>query len=212
MLEIEKSYPLNTSPVTDLNYNCWCLYSDKNPLSLQQTKPNSTALEYCLSTNGTLSGQGCATPNYKSDVFLFSIILFAATYLLSTTFKSFRTKPYLPTKYRNIISDFAVPIAIIAVTVFDNWLGLDTPKLIVPNDFKVFHIFCSFFSSSNQRWPQPTSSERGWLIAPFVDENPMWLSLVAVVPALLATILVFMDQQITAVIVNRKENKLKVRY
>lgn len=31
-------------------------------------------------------------------------------------------------------------------------------------------------------------------------------------PALLVTILIFMDQQITAVIVNRKENKLKVHY
>lgn len=30
------------------------------------------------------------------------------------------------------------------------------------------------------------------------------------VPALLVTILIFMDQQISAVIVNRKENKLKV--
>lgn len=33
----------------------------------------------------------------------------------------------------------------------------------------------------------------------------------AIVPALLATILVFLDQQITAVIVNRSEHKLKVR-
>lgn len=31
----------------------------------------------------------------------------------------------------------------------------------------------------------------------------------ACLPALLGTILIFMDQQITAVIVNRKENKLK---
>jgi len=37
----------------------------------------------------------------------------------------------------------------------------------------------------------------------------MWLA--ALLPALLATILIFMDQQITAVIVNRKENKLKVK-
>lgn len=35
--------------------------------------------------------------------------------------------------------------------------------------------------------------------------------LAAALPALLVTILVFMDQQITAVIVNRKEHKLKVR-
>lgn len=35
--------------------------------------------------------------------------------------------------------------------------------------------------------------------------------LAAALPALLVTILIFMDQQITAVIVNRKEHKLKVK-
>lgn len=44
-----------------------------------------------------------------------------------------------------------------------------------------------------------------------LGENPWWTLLVAAVPALLCTILVFMDQQITAVIINRKEHKLKVR-
>jgi hypothetical protein len=34
--------------------------------------------------------------------------------------------------------------------------------------------------------------------------------ILSAVPAMLATILIFMDQQITAVIVNRRENKLKV--
>ncbi|TKS82739.1 Sodium-driven chloride bicarbonate exchanger [Collichthys lucidus] len=55
---------------------------------------------------------------------------------------------------------------------------------------------------------QPTSNTRGWLISP-LGPNPWWTLLVAAVPALLCTILIFMDQQITAVIVNRKENKLK---
>lgn len=41
--------------------------------------------------------------------------------------------------------------------------------------------------------------------------NPWWTLLVAALPALLCTILIFMDQQITAVIINRKEHKLKVR-
>ena len=36
------------------------------------------------------------------------------------------------------------------------------------------------------------------------------MALAAVIPALLATILMFMDQQITAVIVNRKDHKMKV--
>lgn len=34
--------------------------------------------------------------------------------------------------------------------------------------------------------------------------------LAAALPAVVVTILIFMDQQITAVIVNRKEHKLKV--
>lgn len=47
-------------------------------------------------------------------------------------------------------------------------------------------------------------------MAPF-GKNPWWVYLASVLPALLVTILIFMDQQITAVIVNRKENKLRVR-
>jgi hypothetical protein len=42
-------------------------------------------------------------------------------------------------------------------------------------------------------------------------QNPWWSTIVALLPACLATILIFMDQQITSVIVNRKENKLKVK-
>lgn len=43
-----------------------------------------------------------------------------------------------------------------------------------------------------------------------MDAGPWWVSLACFVPALLLTVLIVMDQQITAVIVNRKDNKLKV--
>jgi sodium bicarbonate transporter 10 len=56
---------------------------------------------------------------------------------------------------------------------------------------------------------KPTLDNRGWIVSPF-SNNPIWTALLALLPALLGTILIFMDQQITAVIVNRKENKLKV--
>ncbi len=72
------------------------------------------------------------------------------------------------------------------------YLHLNTPKLKVPTEFK------------------PTRpNDRGWLV-PFFDKNPIWTIPIAIIPALIATILVFMDQQITAVIINRKEFKLKV--
>uniref|UniRef100_A0A673TD48 Anion exchange protein n=1 Tax=Suricata suricatta TaxID=37032 RepID=A0A673TD48_SURSU len=55
---------------------------------------------------------------------------------------------------------------------------------------------------------KPTRPDRGWFVAPF-GKNPWWVYLASILPALLVTILIFMDQQITAVIVNRKENRLR---
>ena len=90
-----------------------------------------------------------------------------------------------------MISDFAVIIAIVSMSCVDLSMGLRTPKLIVPEKF------------------EPTRNDRTWLVDPF-GGNPPWTVFAAVLPALLACILIFMDQQITAVIVNRKEHKLKV--
>ncbi len=82
-------------------------------------------------------------------------------------------------------------LAIFLNVLIDYLVGLDTPKLIVPPKFET------------------TKPGRGWIIDPF-GKNPPYMWFAALLPALLATILIFMDQQITAVIVNRKENKLKV--
>ncbi len=90
------------------------------------------------------------------------------------------------------MSDFGVVLAIFINVTFDYLMGLNTPKLIVPKEFA------------------PTKEGRGWVINPF-GKNHVGMWFAALLPALLATILIFMDQQITAVIVNRKENKLKVK-
>ena len=48
------------------------------------------------------------------------------------------------------------------------------------------------------------------LSVPLGNGLPSWAPAAAIIPALLATILLFVDQQITALIMNRKDNKLKV--
>jgi hypothetical protein len=79
------------------------------------------------------------------------------------------------------------------MSAWDVYLRLNTPKLHVPTEFK------------------PTRPhDRGWLI-PFFGKNPVWTIPFAIIPALIATVLIFMDQQITSVIINRKEFKLKVK-
>ena len=51
---------------------------------------------------------------------------------------------------------------------------------------------------------------KSFLLKPLGNNLPLWAPIAAVIPALLATGLLFMDQQITALVVNRKDNKLKV--
>ncbi|XP_074913864.1 electroneutral sodium bicarbonate exchanger 1-like [Buteo buteo] len=91
---------------------------------------------------------------------------------------------------RSTVSDFAVFLTIAIMVLLDFVVGIPSPKLQVPHTFK------------------PTRDDRGWFINP-IGPNPWWTVLAALVPALLCTILIFMDQQISAVIVNRKEHKLK---
>ncbi|KRF81831.1 sodium-driven chloride bicarbonate exchanger isoform X10 [Drosophila virilis] len=177
-----------TFPVNQGIYDCICtppLHSNASVLDFAKYKWDS-----CESYNGTLSGTDCGRPPTE-NVFLMSVVLCSGTFIFSTVLKEFKNALFFPSIVRQYISDFSVLIAIFAMTFFDYSLGVPTQKLEVPHELK------------------PTLSTRGWLIPPFSEKNPWWSAIIAVFPALLGTILIFMDQQITAVIVNRKENKLK---
>ncbi|XP_062126682.1 sodium bicarbonate cotransporter 3 isoform X8 [Drosophila sulfurigaster albostrigata] len=177
-----------TFPVNQGIYDCICtppLQSNASVLEFAKYKWDS-----CESYNGTLVGHDCGTPPTE-NVFLMSVVLCTGTFILSTILKEFKNALFFPSIVRQYISDFSVLIAIFAMTFFDYSLGVPTQKLEVPHELK------------------PTLNTRGWLIPPFTEKNPWWSPIIAVFPAMLGTILIFMDQQITAVIVNRKENKLK---
>ncbi|XP_060822759.1 electroneutral sodium bicarbonate exchanger 1 isoform X9 [Bombus pascuorum] len=191
VLSIGKKYPINTHANESFNYECWCK-PPNGSLPSSYDNINWTAFDQktCQSYNGTLVGDGCNPPHYTPDVFLMSIILFMGTFLLSIELKDFKNALFFPSKVRQVVSDFAVIIAIFSMSTLDHFVNIPTPKLEVPEEFK------------------PTLAGRGWMIWPF-QNNPWWSAIVACLPALLGTILIFMDQQITAVIVNRKENKLK---
>uniref|UniRef100_G1MR17 Anion exchange protein n=1 Tax=Meleagris gallopavo TaxID=9103 RepID=G1MR17_MELGA len=141
----------------------------------------------CLGRGGHLLGNSCP---YVPDIALLSFLLFGGTFLCCTTLKHFKSSRYFPTGFRKLVSDFSIILAILIFCAIDAALGLETPKLLVPSELK------------------PTNPMRGWIVFPF-GANPWWICLAAVVPAILVTILIFMDQQITAVILNRKEYKLQ---
>ena len=148
---------------------------------------------FSMMVNGSLSsvaGQEAPGCHFVPNAFIMSLLLFFGTYLIAMYLKRFKNERFFPTIVRSYISDFAVIIAILLMVVVDILFAIETPKLEVPREFK------------------PTWSGRGWVIPPF-NGNPWYTSLLAVIPAILGSILIFMDQQITAVIVNRKEHLLK---
>uniref|UniRef100_A0AAQ5XFJ1 Anion exchange protein n=1 Tax=Amphiprion ocellaris TaxID=80972 RepID=A0AAQ5XFJ1_AMPOC len=200
-----KYYPINRGFKPDYitAYKCECIASDQGESSnsfvfcicsvyygynLTDLDWSQLSKKECVKYGGTLVGSSC---KYVPDLALMSFILFFGTYSMTVSLKKFKFSRYFPTKVRQkLISDFAIFMSIMTFVGLDMLMGLDTPKLIVPTEFK------------------PTRIDRGWLVMPF-GKNPWWWYLASFVPALLVTILIFMDQQISAVIVNRKENKLK---
>ncbi|XP_030215517.1 solute carrier family 4 member 4a isoform X3 [Gadus morhua] len=210
MLKLAHHYPINSDFRVDYvtQYDCLCMApailensSFEIPESLDGSSVwlwNNTELPMnatwsslsekdCLKYGGELVGKACG---FVPDITVMSFILFFGTYSTSMCLKKFKTSPYFPTTMRKLISDFAIILAILIFVGVDMLVGLETPKLIVPTEFK------------------PTSPKRAWFVPPF-GGNPWWVYLASALPALLVTILLFMDQQITAVIVNRKEHKLK---
>ncbi|KAM9760206.1 electroneutral sodium bicarbonate exchanger 1 isoform 6-T8 [Dama dama] len=165
-------------------------WKDHNIVTTEVHWANLTVSE-CQEMHGEFTGSACGHHGpYTPDVLFWSCILFFTTFILSSTLKTFKTSRYFPTRVRSMVSDFAVFLTIFTMVIIDFLIGVPSPKLQVPSVFK------------------PTRDDRGWIISP-IGPNPWWTVIAAVIPALLCTILIFMDQQITAVIINRKEHKLK---
>ncbi|XP_056376017.1 sodium bicarbonate cotransporter 3 isoform X9 [Hyla sarda] len=204
LYHLGEKYAFNMHSDIDLltRYSCVCAepaIPNNNTLSMWQAK-NITASDVswrnltvseCIAHHGSFEGPACGHHGpYIPDVFFWCVILFFTTFFLSSFLKQFKTKNYFPTKVRSTISDFAVFLTIVIMVLIDYLVGVPSPKLHVPEKF------------------EPTLKDRGWIIDP-LGTNPWWTLLAAAIPALLCTILIFMDQQITAVIINRKEHKLK---
>uniref|UniRef100_A0A4W4G0U2 Anion exchange protein n=1 Tax=Electrophorus electricus TaxID=8005 RepID=A0A4W4G0U2_ELEEL len=202
LVHLGETYPFNMH--NDLSklthYTCVCTEpTDPSNATLHyweehnitSSEINWFGLDVKVSRGGEFQGSACGHHGpYIPDVLFWSVVLFFSTVAMSSFLKEFKTSRYFPTKVRAVISDFAVFITIVTMVAIDYALGVPSPKLQVPNQFK------------------PTRDDRGWIISP-LGPNPWWTVIIAFIPALLCTILIFMDQQITAVIINRKEHKLK---
>uniref|UniRef100_A0A3Q3GTY0 Anion exchange protein n=1 Tax=Labrus bergylta TaxID=56723 RepID=A0A3Q3GTY0_9LABR len=160
-------------------------------------------LQNCYHGNNTVSSSKC---NYTAaardsgkivgepNTALLSFVLMAGTYFIAFYLRKFKNSSFFPGRLRRIIGDFGVPIAILIMVLVDySFEDTYTQKLNVPSGFSV-----------------SSPEKRGWLISPLGSDGqfPVWMMAASILPAILVFILIFMESQITALIVSKKERML----
>nr|XP_021511686.1 electrogenic sodium bicarbonate cotransporter 1 [Meriones unguiculatus] len=157
MIKLADYYPINSDFKVGYNTHFSCACLPPNPVNLSVSNDTMLAPEdlptvsstdmyhnatfdwaylskkECLKYGGKLVGNNC---DFVPDITLMSFILFLGTYTSSMAMKKFKTSRYFPTTARKLISDFAIILSILIFCVIDALVGVDTPKLIVPSEFK----------------------------------------------------------------------------
>ncbi len=120
---------------------------------------------------------------------LLSLLLAIGTFYIAMRLSAFRRSRYLLSSMREFLADFGPAIAILAMTLVASWQGqVELDALAAPD-----HI--------------GTTTGRAWLSSPF--SVPVWIWFAAIGPAILASVLVFLDQNITARLVNSPDHNLQ---
>uniref|UniRef100_A0A8C1A1Q1 Solute carrier family 4 member 2a n=1 Tax=Cyprinus carpio carpio TaxID=630221 RepID=A0A8C1A1Q1_CYPCA len=125
---------------------------------------------------------------------LLSLVLTAGTFFIAFYLRKFKNSAFFPGTLRRAIGDFGVPIAISTMVLLDYSIkDTYTQKLSVPDGFSV-----------------TSPDKRGWLIHPLGSDGqfPIWMMVASILPALLVYILIFMETQITTLIVSKKDRML----
>ncbi len=121
---------------------------------------------------------------------LLTLLLALGTLYLATSLSRLRRSRYLLPWMREFLADFGPAIALASMSLVAYWLADDVilQKLEAPDSLR------------------PTV-ERSWFVNPL--NAPAWVAFASTIPALLVAMLVFIDQNITARLVNRSEHHLQ---
>uniref|UniRef100_A0AAQ5Z4D8 Anion exchange protein n=1 Tax=Amphiprion ocellaris TaxID=80972 RepID=A0AAQ5Z4D8_AMPOC len=153
---------------------------------------NTTSPSLCNFTSMAAGNPGKVVG--EPNTALLSLVLMAGTYFIAFYLRKFKNSSFFPGKLRRTIGDFGVPIAILIMVLVDYSVeDTYTQKLSVPSGFSV-----------------SSPEKRGWLISPLGSDGqfPVWMMGASILPAILVFILIFMESQITALIVSKKERML----
>ncbi|XP_028267499.1 solute carrier family 4 member 1a (Diego blood group) [Parambassis ranga] len=125
---------------------------------------------------------------------LLSMCLMFGCFFIAYFLRQFKNGHYFPGPLRRLIGDFGVPIAIFFMIAVD--ISIEdayTQKLVVPKGVQVTN-----------------PKARDWFINPMGLRKPfpVWMMGACCIPALLVFILIFLESQITTLIVSKPERKM----
>jgi len=129
--------------------------------------------------------------------------------------RKFKFSPFLPNQTcRNTITDFAVVISILIWSLIGNaFADIPIEKLNVPS--KISPTFQCCDASCTTSWPNECYGQeapygyRSWVVNLSDVNGKTWVPFMAAGPALLAFVLVFLDDGITWHLINHPSHKLK---
>ncbi|NXI44227.1 B3A2 protein, partial [Galbula dea] len=162
-----------------------CLRDNGTDVELEASRNTSTVAP--ASSSAKVTGQ----PNTA----LLSLVLMAGTFFIAFFLRKFKNSRFFPGRIRRLIGDFGVPIAILVMVLVDYGIqDTYTQKLSVPSGFSV-----------------TAPAKRGWVVNPLGERSdfPVWMMVASGLPAVLVFILIFMETQITTLIISKKERMLQ---
>lgn len=141
-------------------------------------------LRECNLNGWSLVGEGCG-----HDVVPYTIVLTVSTVLLVMFFSSIQHFGYLPSKLHQLFHDMAVLITILIISAIAYQFDVNISYVMVPKGF------------------EPTVRDT-WFVSP-LGGNQLWIILLAFIPAVFLSLLIFVEQQVTACCINHKNKFLK---
>jgi len=124
---------------------------------------------------------------------LLTLVIASVTYGTATVLKNLRKSVYFTPTIRKTVSNFAPTIGVVVGSLLARSARITygtqalLPSLIIPTEFA-------------------TTSGRSWLIP--IGDLPVWARFASLLPAMMATVLLFLDQNITVRLVNNPRYKM----
>ncbi|KAL4216954.1 Anion exchange protein 3 [Mactra antiquata] len=157
---------------------------------------NHGNVETYSKTDDYSHGKGHYSENMNEpNTALLSTILIFGTFLIAYFLRIFRNSRFLGRSARRALGDFGIFTAIVCMVLFDYiCAGTYTQKLYIPSTFT-----------------HSDGTISRWFVNPLGEKEPLqiWLMFVAAIPAFLIFLLLFLESQLTQMLLHKEEFKLK---